>query len=363
MTDGEAVGTPDEQMTALARWLEPRIDGAADLRLEVAGAPSSGFSAETTILSATWTEGGERSERKLVLRRETPDPPVYPTQVPGLTVEVEIQYRVMDALTRAGTVPIAPLVGYESDSGVLGAPFFVMGHVDGVVPIEAPMYTTEGFFTEIEPGRRTTMLATGVEAMAAVHAVDWRAADLGWLLPPGAEPTALHQLDVWEAYGGRELAGRRHPLWSQALAWLRDDPPTGSASALCWGDPRPGNVIWRDDRPACLTDFEAACIAPPEVDLGWWLMSDRWAHEISDAPRLPGEPTRAEQVATYEAAAGRAVGDTSWWEVFAATRYTAIVVRVMNRMVARGHMPADNTIWLDNPASACLAHLLTEVDA
>ena len=91
-------------------------------------------------------------------------------------------------------------------------------------------------------------------------------------------------------------------------------------------------------------------------------MADRWAHEISDAPRLAGEPSRAEQVAAYETAAGHTVGDTTWWEVFAAFRYTAIVVRVMNRMVARGHMPADNTIWLENPASACLTHLLEEID-
>jgi aminoglycoside phosphotransferase (APT) family kinase protein len=237
-----------------------------------------------------------------------------------------------------------------------------MGFVDGVVPIEAPMYTREGFFTDLAPERRRTMVDAGVEAMAAVHAVDWRDEGLTWLLAPGAEPGAGHQLGLWEAYGDLELAGREHPLWSRGRAWLHASVPAGSAATLCWGDPRLGNIIWRDDRPVCVTDFEAACIAPPEVDLGWWLMADRWAHEISDAPRLPGEPTRTEQVRHYEAVSGRTVGDTAWWEVFAAFRYTAIVVRVMNRMVARGHMPADNTIWLENPASACLTHLLEEID-
>jgi hypothetical protein len=47
--------------------------------------------------------------------------------------------------------------------------------------------------------------------------------------------------------------------------------------------------------------------------------------------------------------------------VFAATRYAAIVVRVMNRLVGRGHLPADNTIWLRNPAADCLAELLAEL--
>jgi aminoglycoside phosphotransferase (APT) family kinase protein len=76
------------------------------------------------------------------------------------------------------------------------------------------------------------------------------------------------------------------------------------------------------------------------------------------APRLAGEPSREEQAALYGAAAGRDVGDTRLYEVFAAARYCGIVVRVMNRAVARGHMPADHTVWRDNPASAALAQLL-----
>ena len=225
------------------------------------------------------------------------------------------------------------------------------------------MYTLEGFFTEISPDRRTTMLDGGMAAMAAVHAVDWQRPGPRLAADPRCRtdrrPPARHLAGL-----RRARAGRAHPPhWERGLAWLRARTPEGSAPVLCWGDPRPGNVIWRDDRPACLTDFEAACIAPPEVDLGWWLMSDRWAHEITGAERLPGEPTRAQQTAAYEAASGRSVGDTTWWEVFAATRYTAIVVRVMNRMVDRGHLPADQTIWLENPAAACLDHLLEEIDA
>lgn len=354
----------DDDTAALEHWLEARLPDATQLRLEPAGKPGSGFSAETTILEGRWraADGAERQDR-FVLRRETPDPPVYPTQVPGLTTEVDIQYRVMAALQAASAVPLAPLHGYERDPGVLGSEFFVMGFVPGVVPIEAPMYTTEGFFTEIAPERRRAMLDEGVAAMAAVHSVDWRSADLDWLLPAGAEPTTERQLDIWQEYGERELAGRQHPVWERGLAWLRRDIAAGSAPALCWGDPRPGNVIWHDDRPACLTDFEAACLAPPEMDLGWWLMSDRWAHEVTGVDRLPGEPTRPEQAAAWAVAAGRPDEDTTWWEVFAALRYTAIVVRVMNRMVDRGHLPDDHQIWLTNPAATCLEQLLEEVGA
>jgi hypothetical protein len=44
--------------------------------------------------------------------------------------------------------------------------------------------------------------------------------------------------------------------------------------------------------------------------------------------------------------------------VLAAYRYSAIVVRVMNRTVQRGLMPADNRVWLENPATDCLRGLM-----
>jgi aminoglycoside phosphotransferase (APT) family kinase protein len=356
------VTTDGGGLAALETWLTQRLPDAAYLTLTHEGKPGSGFSAETTILSAGWVEGGDARNQRFVLRKETPDPPIYPTQVPGLTTEVEIQYRIMSAVASSSAVPIAPLLGYEDDPSVLGAPFFVMGFVDGVVPIESPMYTVAGFFTELTPEQRRTMVDNGVRTLAAMHAIDWKAVGLDWLTG-GEAPTARRQLDIWARYAERELAGRDHPLLARALAWLYANPPEESPPALCWGDPRPGNVIWCDQQPVAVTDFEAASIAPAEVDLGWWLMFDRWAHENSDVARLPGEPTRDEQRALYEELSGRSVGDTSWYEVFAAARYTAIVVRVMNRLVDRGDLPADQTVWIDNPVVPCLRDLLEEVGA
>ena len=47
----------------------------------------------------------------------------------------------------------------------------------------------------------------------------------------------------------------------------------------------PGNIIWRDAAPICTTDYEAASIAPPELDVGWWLMFDRTMHEWAGIER------------------------------------------------------------------------------
>jgi len=204
------------------------------------------------------------------------------------------------------------------------------------------------------------MLEDGLRVLARIHAVDWRAADLGWLVPPGGTPGTAAQLELWEAFARRELAGREHPVFEAGLAWLRRRVPKDERLGVSWGDARPGNMIWSGFRCACVTDFENVAIGPPELDLGWWLMFDRWSHESFGAPRLPGEPTRDEQRAFYARCAGREPGDTRWYEIFAALRYTAIVVRVMNRSVARGEMPPDQRIWIENPAATCLADLLAE---
>ena len=313
------------------------------------------------MLEARVLRGGAERTERYVLRREMPEPSVYPQQAPGLDVEIEIQFRTMQALAKHTRVPLAPLLGLERAPAVFGAPFFVMGFVDGAVPSVAPPYAAAGFFAEAAPDQRRRLVEDGLRVLSEIHALDWRAAGFGWLAPPGVTPGTARQLTLWEEFALRELAGRRHPLLEGAFAWLRARVPEGEESVLSWGDARIGNMIWQDFRCACVTDFENVALAPRAFDLGWWLMFDRWSHEsLGAVPRLPGEPTRDEQRAHYERCAGVALGDTRYYEVLAAARYCAIVVRVMNRSVARGELPADQRIWLENPASTCLAQLMEE---
>ncbi|NNE74358.1 MAG: phosphotransferase family protein [Acidimicrobiales bacterium] len=343
----------------LAAWLLPRLDGATAIEVEAFEPPRSGYSAETSVFTAHVDRETGPGPEKFVLRRESPEPPVYPQQS-DRSCEVEIQYRVMECVAASSDVPIAPLYGFEADPSVLDAEFFVMGFVDGDVPVEDPIYTSAGFFVDATDEQRARLVTAGVETMAAIHAIDWRAAGLDWLTPDGVTAGTRRQFDLWHDYYRREIGDRVHPRVEEAITWLDTNMPDDAELALSWGDPRPGNIIWSDFSPACVTDFEAASISPPVYDLGWWLMFDHWSHETMGQPRLPGEPTRDEQATHYAAVSGRSIDNVRYYELFAAMRYCAIVVRVINRMVERGHMPADHTIWLENPASTCLDLLMTD---
>jgi aminoglycoside phosphotransferase (APT) family kinase protein len=269
----------------------------------------------------------------------------------------------MDALSSHSHVPVAPLVGYEGDDAVLGAPFFVMGHVEGEVAVEQPPYPTAGFFAEAAPGQRRSAVRSAIEVLAELHRVDWRAAGLSWLAPIDGVPGTAQQLQLWTQYAEHELRGRHFPELDEALARVAAQLPPDEPIGLCWGDGRPGNVIFGPDfRARCATDFEAASIASPDQDVGWWLMFDRTMHEFAVGhernDRPDGEPTREEQAAHYEAVTGRAPEHLDVHELFAVARYAAIVMRVMNRLVDRGDLPADHTIWRENPAANCLVALM-----
>jgi aminoglycoside phosphotransferase (APT) family kinase protein len=349
-----------ELLETLSDWLSTRGPADGRPRLHALGKPGSGYSAENLVLQAQWADG---STEKLVLRRDTAEAPIYPAQTPGTTTGVLLQHTVMEVLRDGGRVPVADSLGLELDPGILGAPFFVMRHVAGDVPGESPPYTYAGFFVEAAPEDRSRLVENGLLALARVHQTAIDDPRLAVLAEGVANAGPARQLEVWEDCLREGLAGRSSPLFEECLRWLHDQVPTPAWRGFSWGDSRPGNMIWQDFEVACITDFEGAAIGPRELDVGWWLMFDRWMHEGSDVARLAGEPDRSEQRALYEAAAGTPLESTEWYEVFSALRFAVTVVQVMNRTVARGTMPEDQTIWRDNPATVVLADLLEVVTA
>ena len=344
---------------AIEAWLAPRL-GADRVTVQDARKPSGqGFSAETIMFTAECDRAGQVTPERLVLRFENPEPAIYPPQSADDVAEIEIQHRIMSAIAEHSSVPVAPMVGYEGDATVAGRPFFVMRFIEGQVPIESPPYTVSGFFTDADPEQRRALVTNGLRTMAEIHTIDWRAAGLGWLVPDGVEPGTRAQLDLWECFGAQELRGREHPLLARAWAYLRDELPDDRSVGLCWGDPRPGNLIFRDFTPVCVTDFEASYVGAPEMDLAWWLMFDRTSHE--ETGHLEGEPDRDEQRRIYFEVSGREPVDTTAHEIFAAARYCVIVVRVMNRWEQRGALGPESTVWLENPASTALAAMFAEL--
>ena len=346
---------------ALERWLQgafPSRQGltVADIEIPV----STGFSNETVILDAAWTESGSDRQERFVARIEPADGGMFPPQTPQCAVSVELQYRAMKAVAEAGAAPVPPLVGYEPDPDVLGAPFFVMGFVGGRVPADVPRYTEAGFVVdEATPAQRRRMVLSAIEVIAGIHSLDWRSAGLGWLDPSGSgRPTTVLQIDLYRDHVRSELAGREHPVLHAALDWLAANDPGDERVGLTWGDARLGNIILQDYRTAAVLDWEVCALSPTEADVGWWLMFDRMSFDDMGIDRLDGYPTRDEMISHYEQVSGRTVRDPHYWEVFGAMRFCTIFIRLGDRLTAAGFVPPERNPAVGNQVTAALARLL-----
>src|SRR5207248_7588479 len=116
---------------------------------EITSPDSTGFSSETLMFDATWhTHGGEVRDR-LVARVA---PTTYQVFLePAFEEQYRVQRLLHDHTEIDADVPLPPLHWYEPDVGILGAPFFVMGLVEGRIPTDTPPYHTGGWVTEVEP--------------------------------------------------------------------------------------------------------------------------------------------------------------------------------------------------------------------
>jgi aminoglycoside phosphotransferase (APT) family kinase protein len=362
MVDVSSCGPSDPQRTkqALATWLAARWPAATSIEIDDLGTPrTTGYSNETVMFRASWREAGRVRSGRYVLRVEPSHPAIYPQQAPERHLSVDVQYRAMKVVGEQSDVPLAPLIGYESSPTLLGAPFFVMGYVDGCVPSDVPLYTQAGFLVEgATAAERRRVVESGLDVLARIHRIDWRRADVGWLVPQGRAPGLRWQLDLYRNYVRGELRGRAHPVIAQAFEWLGSEFPGDGDLAISWGDARIGNMIFANFECAAVTDWEAVALGPPELDLGWWLMFDRFAHESAGVPRLDGMPTRDEQKACYAAHAGRRLYDTRYFEVFAALRFAAVMIRNGDRFTESGRVPPEMNLAIHNPGTQVLADLL-----
>ena len=152
--------------------------------------------------------------------------------------------------------------------------------------------------------------------------------------------------------------GKPHPTCEAALRWLEANRPAGEPVALCWGDSRIPNMVFRDNRCVAVLDWEMVTLGNPEQDLGWWVFMD-WHHSAGiDVPRLEGFPSREQTVERYEQLTGRPVRNLEYYEVFAAFRFAVIMIRVVHHLEARGVALPEPELALNNPCARALARML-----
>jgi aminoglycoside phosphotransferase (APT) family kinase protein len=345
---------------ALGGWLSQRLAarGCHDVRIRDLSAPDAGYSGKTIFVTASWIgPDGAECLRGLVFRVQVPDKQLF------VAPDALRQAKVMSALAGQPGVPVPGIWFNEADPGVLGAPFYVMDRVRGRVPGDVPSWHRKGWTVDLPPGQRTRLHDNGLAALVALHRVDWRPG-LGFLDPPGpgtALDRYLAQLEAWyewcapsRRFGPDVLAaGLRHVL---------DHRPDDPGEGIVWGDARVGNMCFADDvSVAALFDWEGATIGPPGIDLGWWLMFERYLCEAQGLRRLDGVPGRAETIARYAELGGAPVPDIDYYELLAAVVMTLITSRLADVLVETGRVTPDIAAIYPTRAVGLVADSLARV--
>lgn len=318
----------------LTEWLGRKLPSAQGITLSPLKRPAAGFSNETYICGLSYREGGVERAEQIVIRME-PKYRVFPEY------DLEKQYLVMDRL--AGTnVPVPHVRWYEADKSVFGCSFYVMDKIEGEIPPEVPPYHAFGMLFDASPGRREKIWWNGLDALARVHALDWRKLGLDFLgVPgPGTDPVD-RQLEYYGHYLEWIKEKEPQPTLDASFKWLRENHYVPKRVRLCWGDSRLPNQIFRNDEVVAVLDWEMAWLGDPEADLGWWIFLDWQGCDGYGIPRLEGFPSREETVRRYEELSGCKAENIFYNEVYAAFRFGVVLARVAHLMEELGmHRPS-----------------------
>lgn len=301
----------------LEQWLR---DSLPEIKGEVEIAQFPGGASNLTYLVSV-------GDTELVLRR-----PPFGANIASAH-DMGREYRVLSRLNAVFPQAPEPLA-YCDDEDVMGAPFYVMRRIKGII-LRRELPKDLGLD---ETGHRT-LSENLIDTLFNLHHVDYEAAGLNELGKPAGY--VERQVRGWD--------GR----WEKALTkdvkdapdvrqWLADKQPGESGFVgIIHNDYKFDNVILDPRQPTDIIgvlDWEMATLGDPLMDLGcamsYWVQADD--PQPLQMARMgptnePGMPTRAELVARYADKAGMRLYNFDFYYVFGLFRLAVIVQQIYKR--------------------------------
>ena len=277
----------------------------------------SGYSNLTYLVRA--------GEREWVLRR-----PPFGAKIKSAH-DMGREYRILSKLISVYPKVPRPFFYCEEES-VLGAPFYLMERVKGVIlRKEAPPSL------DLNAHAMGRLSQEFVDNLAAIHAVDVQAAGLSELGQP--QGYVQRQIEGWTK---RYWAAKTDevPSIERAIQWLSVHMPPQQASALIHNDYKYDNLVLD---PATLSikavlDWEMATLGDPLLDLGttlgYWVEAND-SEELQSLrfclTHLPGNLTRAQLVERYAQTSGLDVPNALYYYVYGLLKIAVIIQQIYKR--------------------------------
>jgi aminoglycoside phosphotransferase (APT) family kinase protein len=327
--EGEQLDLP--KLLAYLRDKLPDIAGEAEVRQYPAG-----FS--------NLTYNVRLGDKEFVLRR-----PPYGAKI-KTAHDMGREFKILSRLR-----PVYPKVPrpvlYCEDETILGAPFYLMERVRGVILRARP---PEGVELSAQTIRRLS--ESFVRNLVEIHGVDYAAAGLGDLGRP--EGYVSRQIEGWTK---RYYNARTDdvPEVEELARWLAQNAPQDSGRALIHNDYKYDNVVFDPldlARVVAVLDWEMATVGDPSMDFGtslaYWMDPDdpaEWQAAGFGLTALPGNLRRRELVEYYARLSGRELRDPVFYFAYGLLKVAVIVQQIYHRY-RQGHTT--------DPRFAGLIHLV-----
>ena len=269
----------DIDAAALGAWLRDNVGVDGPLTHEVISGGASNLTIAVTV-----------GEVELVVRR----PPIG-AFLPSAN-DVSREYKYLYAL-RDTDVPIPEALAFCDDADVIGAPFYVMRRLHGLVPHDPDV------LAHLTPQEVRSAGEDFVRVLQSIHDVDIDAVGLGNAAKRTGylERQVVRWTDQWHRAKDED-----DPVIDALSEKLGAAIPASPRTTIVHGDYRLGNVMFDGCRINGVFDWEMATLGDPLADLGytllWWGTTDRPPISPSQAVAgLPGMPSSRDVCALYGA--------------------------------------------------------------
>jgi len=289
----------------VSAWLAANIEGAqAPFTFDLIAGGRSNLTFRVTGADGT----------RFVLRR----PPLG--HVLATAHDMAREHRIIAAVGTTG-VPVPPALGLCTDEAVNGAPFYVMGFVDGVV-LDSPEKAAA-----LAPELRVAASHHLVDVLADLHAVDVDAVGLGDLAK--REGYVARQVKRWSTQWENSKT-RELPAIDEVARLLALRMPTQQGVSIAHGDYRFGNCLTdvHHGRVAAVLDWELCTLGDPLADVGYlgvyWFSGDTANARANDPTSAGGFPTYDDLLQRYATRTGRDLSDIDYYVAFSCWRLAVI---------------------------------------
>ena len=237
------------------------------------------------------------------------------------------EFRVLQALEKAGYTKMPHPISCCEDESVIGAPFFLMEKVEGmIIRNRPPVEASSSFFQSLSQ--------SALDVLIELHSLELSASGLGALGKP--EGYALRQVQGW-AERFQKAKTSEVPQIEKAFEWLLASLPASSDVAFIHNDFKYDNlVISTSGEVQAVLDWEMATVGDPLMDLGttlayWAEAEDEDILKMFNLSYVPGNFTRRELVDYYASGTGRDLSDFGFYYVFGLCKVATIAQQIYQR--------------------------------